>query len=803
VTFTPDTLFYYTKLFTTMQMTSPSSLRHRDDDDESQASTDMSGHLSLNKKTKEKQEEIAEKESIGVNRLRFVVLMCLVASSIAVSLSVFIFFRRAEIKNFEVQFTSDAEKVLEAVGRTIDDTLGATDAFIVKLVTYAKYSNSTWPFVTMPSFALHASKVLELSEAIHVSVKPLVRADQRERWEEYSAKNDVWIQESLDIQENLEDWRHPIIREFNVTGLMTITGPSEDPFPYYENTYFPLWQQAPMLTGPLNPVPYNIDSWSIPSSVEGNLVTLTEKKVTIGNVFVGVIMDPTDVVGAYIADLALNWASNYIPEDEAYDEPGIQINVPVLDTVDAVRIDITDDSIPVVGMVTFTYYYRDFLRNILASNTEGIIVVTENVCQSQVFTYRLDGAETTYLGIGDLHDSKYDYLEVSSLVSDMVDNNDGHYTGPPLADDFCPKTLKIYPSKQLESEYITNKPIIFTCVVALTFLFTSTVFLCYDWLVSRRQGIVLGQARASGAIVRSLFPEKVRDQLYSEQKEDKRLHDKQSTQESSFDANGKAESSRANQGSRPIAELYDETTIIFMDLAGFTHWSSSRTPVEVFDLLEAVYGEFDKLAKRRGVFKIETIGDCYVAVTGIPQAQPDHALIMAKFGRDCLMKFNQVKHDLMGRLGADTEELDLRVGMHSGTTTGGVLRGDKGRFQLFGDTVNTASRMESNGVKGRIHCSQATADALILKGKGSWVIPREEKVMAKGKGEMQTYFIQFLPASADQNKILESSMRRTNSSAQLEADAQLDLPHSMPGISPDASSASSTASSVHEREQLS
>jgi hypothetical protein len=71
----------------------------------------------------------------------------------------------------------------------------------------------------------------------------------------------------------------------------------------------------------------------------------------------------------------------------------------------------------------------------------------------------------------------------------------------------------------------------------------------------------------------------------------------------------------------------------------------------------------------------------------------------------------------------------------------GVLRGDKGRFQLFGDTVNTASRMESNGVRGRIHVSQATADALTAKGKGHWLIRREDKIVAKGKGEMQTYFI--------------------------------------------------------------
>ena len=84
--------------------------------------------------------------------------------------------------------------------------------------------------------------------------------------------------------------------------------------------------------------------------------------------------------------------------------------------------------------------------------------------------------------------------------------------------------------------------------------------------------------------------------------------------------------------------------------------------------------------------------------------------------------------DLAPTLGNDTKELQMRVGLHSGPVTAGVLRGDKGRFQLFGDTVNTASRMESNGVKGRIHVSESTAKLLPVK----WLTMREEKVVAKG-----------------------------------------------------------------------
>ena len=199
---------------------------------------------------------------------------------------------------------------------------------------------------------------------------------------------------------------------------------------------------------------------------------------------------------------------------------------------------------------------------------------------------------------------------------------------------------------------------------------------------------------------------------------------------------------------RPIADKFDDATVLFADIAGFTKWSSSRLPQDVFELLETLYGAFDKIAQRRGVFKVETIGDCYMAVTGLPEPQPDHAIRMAKFARDCLVKMKQLTKDLEESLGKDTSELSFRVGMHSGSVTAGVLRGDKGRFQLFGDTVNTAARMESNGVIGRIQCSQETADELILVGKTQWLTPREGGIDAKGKGRLQTYFVDLTSAKS-------------------------------------------------------
>ena len=201
---------------------------------------------------------------------------------------------------------------------------------------------------------------------------------------------------------------------------------------------------------------------------------------------------------------------------------------------------------------------------------------------------------------------------------------------------------------------------------------------------------------------------------------------------------------------QPIADFFPRCTVLFADIAGFTAWSSTREPAQVFILLQTVYQAFDVLAKRRHVFKVETIGDTYLAVTGLPEPQEQHAVIMVKFAWECLLKIGEITKELEISLGPDTGELSMRFGLHSGPVTAGVLKGDRARFQLFGDTVNTAARMESTGVKGKIQVSQATADILVASGKAIWLAAREDHVNAKGKGLLRTYWLQIrrLPRQA-------------------------------------------------------
>lgn len=206
------------------------------------------------------------------------------------------------------------------------------------------------------------------------------------------------------------------------------------------------------------------------------------------------------------------------------------------------------------------------------------------------------------------------------------------------------------------------------------------------------------------------------------------------------------------------------------DLVGFTAWSSARDPTQVFILLETIFIAFDEIAVERNVFKVETVGgnvasfiicfavinflwntktshitcvhaDCYVAVAGVPDARDDHAVAMAQFANDCLERFATLIQKLEVKLGPGTADLGMRIGLHSGPITGGILRGERSRFQLFGDTINTAARMESNSMKGRIQISEQTADLIFAAKLEHWLMKREDKIEAKGKGVLQTYWL--------------------------------------------------------------
>jgi len=179
-----------------------------------------------------------------------------------------------------------------------------------------------------------------------------------------------------------------------------------------------------------------------------------------------------------------------------------------------------------------------------------------------------------------------------------------------------------------------------------------------------------------------------------------------------------------------IAEHSGGVTVLFADIVGFTPLSASKTPQALVELLNRIFSEFDALADAHGLEKIKTIGDAYMAVAGLPNPWPDHAPRAARMALAML--------DATARVAAETgEKLSLRIGLHSGPVVAGVIGRRKFAYDMWGDTVNTASRMESHGVPGAIHCTEATAMLL----KGMFQLQPRGAMEIKGKGEMRTFLL--------------------------------------------------------------
>jgi Adenylate and Guanylate cyclase catalytic domain len=284
-------------------------------------------------------------------------------------------------------------------------------------------------------------------------------------------------------------------------------------------------------------------------------------------------------------------------------------------------------------------------RNILPGDSNGIHIVFENTC-TNAFTYEINGAIERYLGVGDRHEQQYNYLHKEQKLFDLskLSNETTRYNGAPLNGEYCPFTLHLYPSDKMASTYKTHNPIIFSVAAAMIFLFTALVFYLYDVTVENRQKRVMQSAVRSSQIVSSLFPSSVRDQLYPAAQGTVSYNDEKRHR-------SPRDEGETNLRGSPIAEAYPETTVLFADIAGFTAWSSSRQPTQVFQLLETIYAAFDKLAKQHGVFKVETIGDCYVAVVGLPTPRKSHAVVMARFAVDCRNKMEEVTKQLEAQLG--------------------------------------------------------------------------------------------------------------------------------------------------------
>ena len=272
----------------------------------------------------------------------------------------------------------------------------------------------------------------------------------------------------------------------------------------------------------------------------------------------------------------------------------------------------------------------------LTVGTGGLIVQVNATC-GESFSYRLNGREAEYAGnilLGSSGDSRTRSFEFGKKWRSKGGENS-----------HCVYTLHVLATTEFQDAFLTNGPIIFSIAVSSCFFVFAIVFFSYDWAVRRRQNNLLHTAERTNAIVSNLFPKDVRERIMADADEQAGNINALKRPSVLLRQTGTgqikellADSTTATSifKTKPIADLFPEVTVMFADLVGFTAWSSTREPAQVFTLLETIYHEFDQIAQRRRVFKVETVGDCYVAVAGLPEYHKDHATIMVNIDILCI-----------------------------------------------------------------------------------------------------------------------------------------------------------------------
>lgn len=727
----------------------------------------------------------------------FVIALMFVNTSVVIA-ATSLFLNNEADKEYTRAFNNAAETVQDAVHYHAKEMTDGLDVLGDMVTSFVMDSGpgTDWPFITLPGFEERVATVRKSSVIEIMGFLPAVKTLEREDWEAYSVREQGWIQESYEAvalrgtlattdsrsninsntdtifnNESTSSWlpndaaaileSPPLqVEDYSISPTIAISSGGEYVSHPNKGPYTPLWQVSPP-PPPADTVVVNTDLLTVPAFrlLFESFVENQSKSGFATSPVMPLSIYSTKTIDDESTTATLQSARSVLfhPIYETYGHGNHQGGV-------------------IKGFSMGIFEWKELFSSLLPDNVNGITCVLINPChQNQSHTFEIHGGEATYMGEGDFHDTRFEDKSLETVLTEFDvhrevpgDDSDGKQDSNATSPTSCHLVVRISPSVEFLVQMESNGPLIFTMVIAGVFVVTGLIFLAYIYLVSNRQSKVMAIAQSTSAIVASLFPATVRDQIMKNAEEEVNLRMSQKKESKkallrvSRRGGDRGESLRQLQKqrsmqkvtrSKPIADLIPEATVLFADIVGFTAWSSVREPTQVFELLETVYHSFDSIARRRGVFKVETIGDCYVAVTGLPEPSKDHAVTMCRFSRDCLQAMDILTKKLESTLGPDTGELSMRFGLHSGPVTAGVLRGERARFQLFGDTVNTAARMESNGARAKIHISEQTAEYLANAGKEDWYIPRADKIIAKGKGELQTYWLHTKKCSKEMSDV--------------------------------------------------
>jgi hypothetical protein len=405
-----------------------------------------------------------------------------------------------------------ANDLIKASELNVEAMFGTMEAFSLAATSYALDNNLTWPFVTVPDWELRTNQARHSTGLESIALTPLVYEPQLKEWEAYSQQNIDWLDQGLRIQGRYPSSNGPQVSpevyRLNVEG--------EPP-----NFYMPVFEigPAPDILSIINmdTLAYTTFQRSFDDSLDLRKPLLSE--ITSVSEFFerAYTWYEGDLSAEY--DIAQRTESRkLIFENATTGEeyvPHSYIMQPVFESF--------EKDAKVVAMLIGIIPWHTYFRNLLPDGVKGFVVDVKDSCGSEI-TYRIDGENATLMGAGDLHDPNYDYLNVSRSFAEfsgianaedyklLNEEEDHHHS-------HCFYTLNVYPSSELENTYISNKPAIYSSVVVLVFFFTAMVFIMYDYLVTRRQTVVLSAAARTQALVSSLFPKSVQQRMLEDANE--------------------------------------------------------------------------------------------------------------------------------------------------------------------------------------------------------------------------------------------------------------------------------------------
>jgi hypothetical protein len=418
------------------------------------------------------------------------------------------------------------------------------------------FDANAWPNATLSAFEETSQYTINVSNVELIYFCPLVPAAKVAEWEQYAVENYFRLEGDQSIYSGASgDWAvadgiYKYGRAFNKVKDET------------SDVLAPVWQISPMFDS----------SISLPLStvVMFNLYTYNITMKSFDKVIAG---QP--------------WAlSNFILDT------GSDINQHNLAPIYANN----DESDDLVGFFSAYTSWKNMLVDMIQTDGGSFYLVM--TMEDDVGTFLVYGDRAEFVGVGDHHDEEFDTLMRSKTFT--------------VGKDGTVIIFEVYPSNDYLELFTTNLPVNSTIVVVTVMVFTMLVFIIYDAILTRHEEFLAETANTNSTVVKQLFPQFVREKLVERAKTQAQNETKQSKRPTLGARTGSYDMTAMEAVDKGIlAKKFDQATVLFADIAGFTKWSAGRDAEDVFDLLETLFARFDFYARKRGVFKVETIGDWY------------------------------------------------------------------------------------------------------------------------------------------------------------------------------------------------